>query len=71
MDGAEMEVWRVEDGDGHGQVWGKFLPETLAHHLLVSTQFLGPIKGRSLSRCCGIEHHPNFTFLGSGFSSCS
>lgn len=49
-----MEIWRLEDGDGHSQVWGKFSPEALAHHLLLSTSFLGPINGRSLSRCCGM-----------------
>lgn len=49
-----MEIWRVEGGDGHGQVWGKFSLEVLAHPLLLSTQFLGPINGRSLFRWCGM-----------------
>lgn len=49
-----MESWRVEDGDGRSQVCGKFSSEALAHHLLLFTQFLGPINGRSLFRCCGM-----------------
>lgn len=74
-----MEIWRVEDGDGHGQVWGKFSSDALTPHLLLSTQFLSPVNGRSLFRCCGMapltlaksRTSSNFTCLRSAFSSCS
>jgi len=36
------------------QVWGKFSPEALGHHLLLPPSFLGFINMRSLSRCCGL-----------------
>lgn len=36
------------------QIWGKFLPKALGHHLLLPPLFPGNIKGRSLSRCSGL-----------------